>query len=212
MSTNRCREKCKHYTVLFPSDSKCMYISRALYSLLPRVEKNRKEDDTGEYWCLARNSHGTAVSKKAKLEIACKFRWSIYRPNPDKYLLFIYSFFLGDPKSIFYCISTVFRCVGLSRLNKYAMSNPAQVCLFWTCTSILCLPLYKLAKSVCHVWPCKTVPCVGLSWLFNPRFPGLKFRHRHAVARICDQQFWFSLIYICIDDDIIPHCKFKIGA
>jgi hypothetical protein len=37
-----------------------------------RVEKNRKEDDTGEYWCLARNDQGTAVSNRAKLEIACK--------------------------------------------------------------------------------------------------------------------------------------------
>ncbi len=60
-----------------------------------------------------------------------------------------------------------------------------------------------------NVWEPTPPPSTGLSRLFNPCFPGLKFIHRHAVARICDQQFWFSLIYIYIDDDIIPHCKFN---
>jgi hypothetical protein len=41
--------------------------------MLHRVEKNRKEDDTGEYWCVATSAQGTAVSNRAKLEIACEY-------------------------------------------------------------------------------------------------------------------------------------------
>jgi hypothetical protein len=48
--------------------------------------------------------------------------------------------------------------------------------------------------------------------LFNPCFSGLTLRYRNAVAQTCNQLFWFSLIYIFIDDDTIPHCNFKIGA
>jgi hypothetical protein len=48
--------------------------------------------------------------------------------------------------------------------------------------------------------------------LFNPHFLGLTLRYRNAVARTCDQLLWFSLIYIFINDDTIPHCNFKIGA
>jgi hypothetical protein len=49
--------------------------------------------------------------------------------------------------------------------------------------------------------------------LFNLCFPGFNVRYRNAVTRTCDWLFWFSLIYIFIDYDIIPFCKnFKIGA
>ncbi len=38
---------------------------------------------------------------------------------------------------------------------------------------------------------------------------GREVRARDGVARICDQQFWFSPIYIYIIVNVIPHCKFQ---
>ena len=51
------------------------------------VTHSRRESDSGVYWCLARNSVGTARSKNATLIVACK-----YRPNLQTCFK-LYSFF-----------------------------------------------------------------------------------------------------------------------
>ncbi len=41
----------------------------------------------------------------------------------------------------------------------------------------------KKFLAVCRVWAWWPLPRItGLSWLFNPRFPGLKIRYRYAVT------------------------------
>ena len=37
------------------------------------MQSKRGEKDAGIYWCEARSSAGTAVSKNATLQIACKY-------------------------------------------------------------------------------------------------------------------------------------------
>ncbi len=66
-----------------------------------------------------------------------------------------------------------------------------------------------------NVWepPLLLPPPAGqVKGLFNPCFPGLNLRYHNAVTQTCDWLFWFSLIYIFIDYDIIPFWNFKIGA
>jgi hypothetical protein len=79
------------------------------------------------------------------------------------------------------------RRVGLMTHGKYQVDRPFPVT--W----------------LDNVWePTPPPPCsTGLSRLFNPCFPGLNFRHRHAVKGICDQQFWFSLNPLLVTQ----HCK-----
>ena len=54
-----------------PSDAashRVLLPNGALFFL--RAVQNRKEDDRGTYWCIASNSEGEVISRKAKFDIA----------------------------------------------------------------------------------------------------------------------------------------------
>ena len=56
-----------------PEDStshRVLLPSGALFFL--KAVQNKKEDDRGTYWCVAANSDGEVVSRKARLDIASK--------------------------------------------------------------------------------------------------------------------------------------------
>ncbi len=62
------------------------------------------------------------------------------------------------------------------------------------------------------VWEPAPPGSTGLSWLSDPRFPGLKIRYRYALTWTCDWLFWFSFISNLITPDITPLGNCKIGA
>ena len=67
---------------LDPSSHRVLLPSGALFFL--KAVQSNKEDDQGIYWCVAANSDGQMVSRKARLDIASK----IY--NIHKYYIDIY--------------------------------------------------------------------------------------------------------------------------
>jgi hypothetical protein len=86
------------------------------------------------------------------------------------YLSKVYCNFLWEKKFL------AVRRVGLMTHREYRVDRP--------------FPVTWLG----NVWePTPPPRSMGLSRLFNPHFPGLT---SDTVARICDQQFWFSPIYI----------------
>ncbi len=105
------------------------------------------------------------------------------------YLSKAYCYFLWEKKFL------AVRRVGLMTHREYRVDRP--------------FPVTWLG----NVWEPNPPPSsMGLSRLFNPRFPGLMsdtvtLSHGSVIS-----SFWFSLIYIYIIVDVIPHCKFKIGA
>ena len=55
---------------LDPSSHRVLLPSGALFFL--KAVQSNKEDDRGTYWCVAANSDGQMVSRKARLDIASK--------------------------------------------------------------------------------------------------------------------------------------------
>ena len=54
----------------YPGSHRVILPNGALFFL--KAVQSKKEDDQGTYWCVARNSEGESVSRKAQLDIASK--------------------------------------------------------------------------------------------------------------------------------------------